>query len=50
MKLFIHPRVTLEYFNFKRENEFERFVVYTFIASAITAVERLLEVMRSIHI
>ena len=28
MKLFIHARVTLEYFNFKRENEFERFVVY----------------------
>ena len=28
MKLFIHVRVTLEYFNFKRENEFKRFVVY----------------------
>ena len=28
MKLFMHARVTLEYFNFKRENEFKRFVVY----------------------
>ena len=26
--LFIHARATLEYFNFKMENEFERFVVY----------------------
>ena len=28
MKLFIHTRVTLEYFNFKREYEFKRFIVY----------------------
>ena len=28
MKLFVHVRVTLEYFNFKSENEFKRFVVY----------------------
>ena len=34
--LFIHARVTLEYFNFKRENVFKS-LVSTFIASAITA-------------
>ena len=28
MKLFIHARVTLKYLNFKREDEFKRFVVY----------------------
>ena len=34
--LFLHARVTLEYFNFKRENEFKG-LVSTSIASAITA-------------
>ena len=28
MKLFIHARVTLEYFNFERENELKDFCVY----------------------
>ena len=37
--LFIYAHVTLEYFNFKRENEFKGFVLSTSIASAITAVE-----------
>ena len=36
MKLFIHARVTVEYFNFERENEFKRFLSI-FIASVITA-------------
>ena len=38
MKFFIiiHSRITLQYFNSKRENKFEKF------ASAITAAERLL--------
>ena len=40
MKLFIPAHVTLEYFNFKRENEFKR-LLSTSIASAITAVELL---------
>ena len=32
--LFIHARATLEYFNFKRENEFKRFrVVYFYCFS-----------------
>ena len=31
--LFIHARVTLEYFNFKTENELERFVVYFYCFS-----------------
>ena len=31
--LFIHASVTLEYFNFKRENEFERFVIYLYCFS-----------------
>ena len=30
---FIHARVTLEYFNFKTENEYERFVVYFYCFS-----------------
>ena len=38
--LFIHAHVTLEYFNFERENRFKRFAVS--IASEITAAERLL--------
>ena len=49
MKLFIHARVTLKYFNFKREDEFKS-LLSTSIASAITAVKRQLEEMRSIHI
>ena len=28
MKLFIHARVTLKHFSFKRENEFKSFVIY----------------------
>ena len=48
MKLFIYARVTLEYFNFKRVNEFKR--LSTSITTPITAVEQLLEEMRSIHI
>ena len=49
--LFIHAHVTLEYFNFKRENGFKRFnLLSTSIASAITAAERLLEEMGGIHI
>ena len=39
--LFIHARVTMEYFNFKRENEFN----YS-IASAITVAKQLLEEMK----
>ena len=31
--LFIHAHVTLEYFNFKRKNEFKRFVVYFYCFS-----------------
>ena len=31
--LFIHTHVTLKYFNFKRENEFERFDVYFYCFS-----------------
>ena len=42
--LFIHAHVALEYFNFKRENEFKRFLS-TSIASVITTAERLLEEM-----
>ena len=49
MKLFIHACVILEYFNFKREMNLKGSLP-TSIASAITAVERLLEEMRSIHI
>ena len=49
MKLFIHARVTLEYFNFKERMNLKG-LLSTFIASAITAVERLLEEMRSIRI
>ena len=30
---FIHACITLEYFNFKRENEFKRFVVYFYCFS-----------------
>ena len=33
MKLFIHAHVTLEYVNFKSENEFKRFVVYFYYFS-----------------
>ena len=33
MKLIVHARITLEYFNFKRENEFKRFVVYFYCFS-----------------
>ena len=33
MKLFIYACVTLEYFNFKRENEFKSFVVYFYCFS-----------------
>ena len=40
-RLFMHVRVTLEYFNFKRENEFKGWLS-TSIASAITAVKQLL--------
>ena len=37
---FTRAHVTLEYFNFERENRFKRFSVrYTSIASAITTVE-----------
>ena len=39
--LLIHTLVTLEYFNFKRENKFERFVIYFYIV--IPAAEQLLE-------
>ena len=46
--LFIHAHVTLEYFNFKEENEFKG-LLFTSIASA-TASERLLEEMKVIHI
>ena len=42
--LFIHTHVTLEYFNFKRENGFKRFAVY------LTVAKRLLEEMAAIHI
>ena len=41
--------LTLEYFNFKRENELKR-LLSTFIATAITAVEWLLEEIKSFHI
>ena len=46
--LAIHAHVTLEYFNFERENRFKRFAVSTSIVSAITAAERLLEEMGAI--
>ena len=47
--LFIHAHVTLEYFNCKKENEFKG-LLFTSIASAITAAEQLLEKMKAIHI
>ena len=47
--LFIHARVTLEYFNFKRDNGLEG-LLSSSIASAITTAERLLEEMGAIHI
>ena len=47
--LFIHARVTLEYFNFKRENEFERFVVY-FYCFSNNCCQATAEEMKSIHI
>ena len=50
MKLFIHARVTLKYFNFKRENEFKGLLSTSIAYSATTAIERLLEEMRLIHI
>ena len=40
--LFIHAHVTLEHFNFKKENEFKG-LLFTSIALAITAANRLLE-------
>ena len=42
--LFIHAHVTLKYFNFKKENEL-KVLLFTSIASAITAANRLLEKM-----
>ena len=47
--LFIHACVTLEYFNFKRENEFERFVVY-FYCFNDNCCWATAEEMKSIHI
>ena len=49
--LFIHAHVTLEYFNFQRENGFKRFAVYFYcLNSAITAAKQLLEEMGAIYI
>ena len=49
MKLFIHACVTLQCFNFKERMNL-KCLLSTSIASAIIAVERLLEEMRLIHI
>ena len=49
--LFIQAHVTVEYFNFQRENRFKRFAVYfCCLNSVITAAKRLLEEMETIHI
>ena len=48
--LFIHARVTLEYFSFKRENVFKRFVIYFYCFSDNCCRERLLEEMKLIHV
>ena len=45
--LAIHAHVTLEYFNFERENRFKS-LLSTSISSAITAAVRLLEEMGAI--
>ena len=51
MKLFIHARVTLEYFNFDQKGEMNlKDLLSTSIASVITSVKRLLEEMRLIYI
>ena len=47
--LLIHAHVTLGYFNFKKENEFKG-LLFTSIASTITAAKQLLEEMKAIHI